>query len=295
MSGGSGLIGSSLHRTLTSRGTDVVRLVRSAPTAPDEVYWNPAGGELNPDDVEGFDAVVNLAGAGIGDKRWSDERRRLISASRTGSTRLLAEALAGANSKPDVFISGSAIGIYGGRVEPVTEDDGPADPPDFLSDVAVAWEAATGAAESAGIRTVHIRTGIVLAEGGGALARLLLPFKLGLGGKLGSGDAWWSWISIDDEVGAIEHLIDSSVVGPVNLTSPVPATSGEVTKVLGRVLGRPTVLPVPRVGLEALLGKDLAAALLFTSAQVIPAKLEGSGYEFKHRDLESALRAVLNR
>jgi hypothetical protein len=208
---------------------------------------------------------------------------------------LLAEQLAAAKQKPKVLISGSAIGYYGERIEPVTEEDGPAQPSDFLSEVAVAWEAAAAAAESAGIRTVAIRTGIVLARKGGALGKLLLPVKLGVGGKLGSGETWWSWISIDDEVRAIKHLITAPVSGAVNLTAPNPVTNAEMTKTLGRVLRRPTFIPVPRFVLEVLLGKDLAASLLFTSARIMPAKLEESGFEFRHRDIESALRAVLDR
>jgi len=295
VSGSTGLIGAALCTSLRADGSDVVRLVRHRSAAPDERLWDPAGGQLDPNHVEGFDAVVHLAGAGIGDRRWSKGRRRLILQSRVSSTRLLAERLAAAKRKPKVLISGSAIGYYGERIEPVTEEDGPAQPPDFLSEVAVAWEAAAVPAESAGIRTVAIRTGIVLAKRGGALGKLLLPVKLGVGGKLGSGETWWSWISIDDEVRAIKHLMTAPVSGAVNLTAPRPVTNAEMTKTLGRVLHRPTLIPVPRFVLEMLLGKDLAASLLFTSARILPAKLEESGFEFRHRDIESALRAVLDR
>lgn len=295
ISGASGLIGTALGDSLSDSGDEVVRLVRRPPKTAGEVFWDPANGDLDVAAVEGFDAVVNLAGAGIGDRRWSDARRDLILDSRVQSTELLAAKLAATKRKPEVFISGSAIGFYGDRIDPVTEVDGPSDPPDFLSEVTIAWEAATGEAERAGIRTAHIRTGIVLARTGGALGKLLLPFRLGVGGRLGSGETWWSWISIADEVRAIRHIIDTPLSGSVNLTGPNPVTNAELTKVLGRVLRRPTLLPVPRFALEYLLGKELAAALLFTSARVLPEKLQQSGFEHVHPTIESALRAVLNR
>lgn len=295
ISGASGLIGTALGDSLSDSGDEVVRLVRRPPKTAGEVFWDPANSDLDVAAVEGFDAVVNLAGAGIGDRRWSDARRDLILDSRVQSTELLAAKLAATKRKPEVFISGSAIGFYGDRIDPVTEVDGPSDPPDFLSEVTIAWEAATGEAERAGIRTAHIRTGIVLARTGGALGKLLLPFRLGVGGRLGSGETWWSWISIADEVRAIRHIIDTPLSGSVNLTGPNPVTNAELTKVLGRVLRRPTLLPVPRFALEALLGKELAASLLFTSARVLPEKLQQSGFEHVHPTIESALRAVLNR
>lgn len=293
VSGASGLIGTALRRSLEADGHDVIRLVRRQPSDPSERFWDPAEGVLATADVAGLDAVVHLAGAGIGDRRWSATRKQLILESRTLGTELLADRIALAESKPEVFISSSAIGYYGDRSEPVTEDAGPADPPDFLSDVCVAWEKATEAATASGIRTVQIRTGLVLAKTGGALAKLLLPFRLGLGGKLGSGETWWSWISIDDHIRAIRHLIDRPVSGPVNLTAPHPVTNAELTKVLGEVMRRPTLIPVPRFALEMLLGKELAAALLFTSARVLPARLEETGFQFAHADIRTALDAVL--
>ena len=295
VSGASGLIGTALCASLRGDGDEAIRLVRRPAVASDEIEWDPAKGQLDPFTIGGFDAVVHLSGAGIGDRRWSDARRKEIRDSRLDSTALLAESLAATQSKPAVLISGSAIGFYGDRSQPVTEDDGPADPPDYLSELVVAWEEATAAAEAAGIRTVHLRTGIVLAKEGGALKKLLLPFRLGVGGKLGSGQTWWSWISIEDQVRAIKHLINSSVEGPVNLTAPNPVTNGQFTKALGQVLRRPAVLPVPRFVLEIILGKDLARALLFTSARVLPAKLEESGFEFRHPDVKTALQAVLGR
>lgn len=293
ITGASGLIGTALQQSLEADGVSVSTLVRRQPSSEQEIQWDPANGALDPSDVEGFDAVVHLAGAGIGDKRWSEARKHEILDSRVAGTRLLSERLAAATAKPRVFVSSSAIGYYGDRAEPVTEQDGPADPPDFLASVCIAWESATEAAVAAGIRTPLIRTGLVLSANGGALQKLLLPFRLGIGGRLSSGKSWWSWISIDDHVRAIRHLIDSDVSGPVNLTAPEPATNAEVTKALGKVLRRPTLFPVPRFVLELILGKELAAALLFTSARVLPARLEDSGFEFEHRDVESALRGVL--
>jgi hypothetical protein len=294
MSGSSGLIGDALCRSLAADGAEIVRLVRRQPSAADERYWDPTAGELEPAVVEGFDVVVNLAGAGIGDKRWSDSRKQLIYDSRIDSTALLVQRLVAAKEQPEVLVSASAIGFYGDRDVPVTETDGPAPPSDFLSSVCVDWEAATVPAAAAGIRTATVRTGLVLAGGGGALARMLLPFKLGFGGKLGSGGTWWSWISIDDHIRAIRHIIDKPVSGPVNLTSPNPVTNARFTKALGKVLHRPTLVPVPKFALDLLLGSELARALLFTSARVLPATLEASGFDFHHPEVETALRAVLD-
>ncbi len=295
ISGSTGLIGTALTSSLHEDGAEVVRLVRRPPAKGDELFWDPSKGRLDPGAVEGFDAVVHLAGAGIGDRRWTEKRRRLILDSRVDSTQLLAARLAEAERKPAVFISGSAIGFYGARDEDATEADGPPESPDFGADVVGAWEAATGAAQDAGIRTTHIRSGIVLAAKGGTLGKLLPLFKFGVGGKLGSGETWWSWISLADEVRAIKHLIATPLSGPVNLTAPNPVTNAELTKTLGRVLGRPTFLSVPRFALEVVMGKDLAASLVFNSARILPAKLEKSGFEFRHRNIEVALRDILNR
>ena len=293
LTGASGLIGSALRMSLEQDGIETVVLVRRAPHSDAEHHWDPVAGELAPSAVEGFDAVIHLAGAGIGDRRWSASRKKEILDSRVQGTSLLAQRLASAVEKPDVFISASAIGYYGDRKEPVTELDGPADPLDFLSDVCLAWEDATGAPTAAGIRTVHLRTGIVLSKHGGALAKLLLPFRLGVGGKIGSGGTWWSWISLEDQVRAIRYLIHEPISGAVNLTAPNPVTNAVVTKTLGRVLRRPALLPVPRPMLNLVLGGELATALLFTSARVLPDLLVRSGFEFEHPDIETALRAVL--
>lgn len=293
ITGSSGLIGAALRKSLQADGVDLVSLVRSEPTGAHERFWDPAAGRLDQDAVEGFDAVVHLAGAGIGDRRWTEARKREILDSRVDGTTLLATRIASADHKPSVLISASAIGFYGDRAHPVDEDDGPSPSADFLSGVCVAWEAATKAAEAVGIRTVHLRTGIVLAKEGGALGKMLLPFRLGIGGKLGSGQTWWSWVSLTDHVRAIRHLMDKPVAGPVNSTGPKPVRNSDVTKALGRALHRPTIVPIPRFALNLLLGKELANALLFTSARIIPTKLEESGFDFEHADIETALRAEL--
>jgi len=297
ISGASGLIGSALAASLERDGHRVRRLVRRPVPMADtslDIEWDPANGVLDAARLEGCDAVVHLAGAGIGDKRWSDERKRLILESRTKGTRLLAEAAASLDAKPKVFVSGSAMGIYGdGGDERLTEQHPPGDI--FLADVCVAWEAAAQPAVDAGIRVAFIRTGIVLSAEGGALPKMATPFKLGLGGRLGSGKQWMSWISIEDEVAAIRWLIDHDVTGPVNLSSPNPVTNVEFTKVLAKVLHRPAVVPVPAFGPKLLLGKELAEQLLFLSTRLEPTVLNAQHFPYKHADLETALRAVLSK
>lgn len=295
ISGSHGLIGSALVRSLQADGHRAIRLVRSEP-APGElaVRWDPEAGEIDRAGLEGVDAVVHLAGEGIASKRWTAEHKRRVLESRTNGTTLLAETLTGLSAQPAVLLSGSAIGYYGDRGdERLTETSPPGDL--FLSKVCTAWEASTAAAAEAGIRVAHLRTGIVLAEGGGALAKQLPLFKLGLGGKLGSGEQYQSCISIDDHIGAMRFLLDHDVSGPVNLTGPEPVTNVAFTKALGTVLGRPTALTVPRFGPKLLLGADLADELLFASQRVLPAVLTDAGYRFRHADIETALRAVLGR
>ena len=295
ITGASGLIGTALRASLEADGHRVVPVVRR-PVGDGEraVRWDPAAGTIDRAGLEGLDAVVHLAGAGIGDKRWSDDRKREILESRSKGTALLADALAGLERKPPVLVSGSAIGYYGDRGDEVlTEQSTPGDI--FLSEVCVAWEEAAAPAIEAGIRVPFARTGIVLATQGGALAKTLPLFKLGLGGKMGSGRQWWSWISLADEVAALRFLIDHDVTGPVNLTAPEPATNAHFTKVLGHVLGRPTVLPVPAFGPRLLLGAELADQLLFASQRVEPTVLEAAGFTFAHPDLDTALRAVLGK
>lgn len=293
VSGASGLIGTQLVAKLSQSGHEVIRLVRRSPKAG-EIQWNPKSGTLDAAALEGADAVIHLSGAGIGDKRWTAGYRKEILDSRTDTTALLAKTIASLSRKPSVFLSGSAIGIYGARndeqlTEVSTHGTG------FLAEVCEQWEAAAKPAVDAGVRTVYLRTGIVLSPKGGALKKLLPLFKLGVGGKFGNGKQWQSWISIDDEIGAIEHLLTANVSGAVNLTAPNPVTNAEFTKVLASVLKRPAIVPVPTFAPKILLGGELADALLFTGQRVIPAALNASGYTFKHTTLESALRSLLSK
>jgi uncharacterized protein (TIGR01777 family) len=293
VSGAHGLIGSALLPRLRADGHRVVRLVRGDPEGSDDVRWDPAAGTIDAAGLEGVDAVVHLAGAGIGDKKWTPARKQLILDSRTQGTALLARTLAGLTRPPAVLLSGSAVGYYGnGGAEELTEASAPGD--DFPAGVCVAWEAATAPAEAAGIRVVHLRTGIVLAAHGGALHRMLLPFRLGLGGRIGSGEQYMSWIALDDHLGAMRHLLaNESVRGAANLTAPNPATNAEFTRALGAAVHRPTVLPTPLLPLKAVYGGELVEHLLVNGQRALPRVLEQSGYEFACRDIDDALRVVL--
>jgi uncharacterized protein (TIGR01777 family) len=294
VSGASGLIGTALGRSLSADGHRVIRLVRRPARQPEEIEWDPAAGRIDTDALEGAGAVVHLAGAGIADKRWSPARRREILESRTRGTALLAGALAKLDRPPAAFVSGSAVGYYGDGGDAVlTEESPPGDV--FLSRLCEAWEAAAGPAVDAGIRTAFARTGLVLTPAGGPLAKLLPLFRLGLGGRMGGGREWWSWITLTDEVRAIRFLLDHEVAGPVNLTAPGAVRNAELTTVLGRVLHRPTLLPVPSFGPKLLLGADLAHQLLFLSQHIEPRVLVAHGFTFEHPDIETALRSELGR
>jgi uncharacterized protein (TIGR01777 family) len=292
VTGSRGLLGSALVPALEAAGHTVVRLVRGS-AMNGEVRWDPAAGVLDTTLLVGVDGAVNLAGEGIADKRWTQEQKQRILDSRVRSTELLARGLAALDPKPSVLVSGSAIGFYGDRGdEELTEESVSGD--GFLADLVRRWEAATAPAEAAGVRVAHIRTGIVLSARGGALKKQLPLFKLGLGGRLGSGRQYQSWIAIDDEIGAILHALSTDrISGPVNLTAPMPVTNREFTATLGRVLGRPTLLPVPRFALSLALGGQLATEVLLASQRVLPATLGATGYQFKHPGLEAALRAAL--
>jgi uncharacterized protein len=298
VSGSSGLIGSALVTRLRHEGHEVVRLVRGAATAADEVRWDPAQGSI---DLAGLraagpiDGAVHLAGEGIGEKRWSDDQKRRILDSRVLGTTLLAETLAVLEPKPKVLVSGSAVGFYGLRGDEVlTEESASGD--GFLADVTRQWEASARPAEQAGIRTVVLRTGIVLSPKGGALGRLLPLIRLGLGGKLGSGRQWWSWISLEDEVRLILHcLAHDDIVGPVNATAPAPATNSEVVRALGRAAGRPTVLAVPTFALSLVMGGELTKEVIMAGQRALPTVAEATGFTFTHPDLDSAARAVLSK
>jgi uncharacterized protein (TIGR01777 family) len=292
VTGSSGLIGTALRPALEAAGHRMVPMVRGG-GGGEALRWDPAAGRIDAGGLEGVGAVVNLAGEGIGAKRWNEDQKARIRDSRVRGTALLAETLAKLERPPKVFVSGSAVGYYGDRGDEVlTESSRPGD--DFLAGVCQAWEAATAPAREAGVRVSHIRTGIVLSGRGGALAKMLRPFKLGVGGKLGTGGQWMSWISLEDEVGAIVHLLgDDAPAGAVNLTAPNPATNADFTKALGQALGRPTVLPVPKIGLKLLLGGEMAEELLLGGQRALPTRLLDSGYTFAHPDLADALKVAL--
>ena len=296
VSGASGLVGGALAAFLTTGGHRVRRLVRRAPAGPDEFRWDPLGGGVDPRAAEGCDAVVHLAGENIAGGRWTPTRKDKIRRSRVDGTRQVADCVRAARRRPRVFVSASAIGFYGDRGdELLTEASAPGE--GFLADVCREWERAannlTGSAE-APIRTVKARFGVILSPAGGALAKMLLPFKLGVGGKLGSGDQWMSWIALDDVVYALHHLLQEELAGPVNTVAPNPVTNADYTKALGRVLGRPTVLPLPSFAARAAFG-ELADELLLGSQRVAPERLVASGFEFAFPELEGALRHVLGR
>jgi uncharacterized protein len=293
ISGASGLIGTALTNSLTASGHAVTKLVRRE-AAEGEFTWDPTAGKLDVSAFDDCDAVINLSGVNIGEKRWTDEHKRALLSSRVETTELLAATMAALDHKPTVFLSGSAVGWYGDR-DDERLDELSAPGTDFLSDLCQKWEAATTAAHEAGIRTVHLRTGIVLSARGGALKKQIPLFKLGLGGRFGSGHQWQSWISIDDEVGAIKHLLSSDIHGAVNLTAPNPVTNIEFTATLAKVLHRPAVLPIPMFGPRLLFGSELVEALLLSSQRVLPTALQRSGYEFKHETLDAALRDTLKR
>ncbi|MEY3701094.1 MAG: hypothetical protein RI891_386, partial [Gemmatimonadota bacterium] len=257
------------------------------------VRWDPARGQLDAAALDGVDAVVHLAGENVG-ARWTAARRRAIVDSRIQGTRLIAETIAKMPRKPEVLVSASAIGIYGVRGDEWLDESSTLGD-DFLAEVGTQWEAATAPAREAGVRVVHLRIGIVLAAGGGALGKMLLPFQLGIGGVLGTGRQWMSWISREDLIGAIHHAIQTpSLAGPVNAVAPTPVTNREFTKGLGRVLRRPTIAPVPAIVLRALFG-EMAEGTVLASQRVRPAALEASGFDFLHRTLEDALRFELGR
>ena len=294
ITGASGLIGQALTTSLKAAGHTTVAAVRREPRRNDEVQWNPKTGVMAASAFDGIDAVVHLAGAGIGDKRWTNAYKMEILESRTLGTALLANTMASLEKKPQVFLSGSAIGIYGVRDDTAlseTSEIGHG----FLADVCRDWESAAAPAQAAGIRTVLLRTGIVLSPKGGALAKQLPLFKLGLGGRFGNGKQWQSWISITDEVNAIIHLLTSQLSGPVNLTAPTPVTNADFTRTLASVLSRPAIFPIPSFGPKLLLGGELANALLFTGQRVTPDALLADGFSFTHPTLEVALRALLNK
>jgi len=293
VSGSHGLVGKALIRTLTSEGHEVIRLVRRGRSVGSpEIEWHPNQGLIDAEHLEGFDAVVHLAGESIASGRWTAEKKQKIRDSRVKGTELLSRSLARLSRPPATFVCASAIGYYGDRGDEVlteqsTRGNG------FLAEVCVEWENATASVAEKGIRIVNTRFGIILAADGGALAKMLPPFRMGIGGRIGSGKQWMSWIALDDVVGGIRFgLVTETVGGPVNFVAPGPVTNSEFTKTLGRILSRPTFFPIPAFGVRLAFG-EMADALLLSSQRVQPQQLLDSGYSFKFRQVEDALRHAL--
>jgi uncharacterized protein len=292
VTGASGPIGAALLPSLQGRGDEVVRLVRGPASGRDQIQWDPSQ-PVAPDTVSGFYAVIHLAGETIAG-RWTEAKKRRILDSRVQGTRNLAEALAKATAAPRVFVSASAVGYYGNRGDEVLREESSSGE-QFLSEVCQKWEAAAAPAVQAGIRTAHPRFGVVLSAEGGALPKMLTPFRMGLGGKVGDSHQWWSWIAVDDVAGALLHILDNEALrGPVNVVSPNPVTNAEFTEVLAKVLRRPAIFPMPAFAARLAFG-EMADELLLASQRVEPARLVASGYKFRYPDLEQALRAILRR
>jgi uncharacterized protein len=292
ISGASGLVGTALIPALVSRGDRVIRLVRHPVEAgAPEIEWRP-GSRLDPEVLEGFDAVIHLAGENIFG-RWTEAKKRAIIESRVGGAQTLSDAIAGCQRAPRVFLSASAIGYYGSRSDESLDKESSSGE-GFLAEVAREWEDATASARRAGVRVLNLRFGVVLSKSGGALAKMLTPFRLGLGGRLGSGQQFFSWISIDDTIAAILSALDNERVrGPVNLTAPAPVTNAEFAKILARVLHRPAIFPLPLFIPTLVFGKQMTQETLAASQRVFPAKLAAAGYNFRHPELEGALRDLL--
>ncbi|MGY2084436.1 TIGR01777 family oxidoreductase [Blastococcus sp. SYSU DS0539] len=296
VSGASGMIGSALLPTLRADGHEVAQLVRRTPRSAEEHRWDPQHRRIDPALLRDVDAVINLAGVGVGDRRWSEGHKQAVLSSRVDTTATLSEALADvAGTDPDrprVLLNGSAVGWYGDTGDRVVDESDPAGD-DFLARVCVAWEGATAPAADAGVRVTTLRTGLVLGQGG-LLGRMLPLFRAGVGGRLGSGRQYVPWINQEDEIGAIRFLLTHPVPGPVNLCGPEPVTNAEFTAALGRVLHRPTVLPVPAPALRIVLG-EFADVGVLAGQRAVPARLTEAGYRFAHRDVDSAVRAAVER
>jgi uncharacterized protein len=295
ITGASGLVGTALVNVLRNDGHNVLRLVRPGGTAlAGDARWNPATGELDAEALEGCDATVNFAGASIGEGRWSEARKKILRDSRIGSTQVLVGGLAKLKSKPRVLVSASAVGYYGDRGDEIlAEASNPGN--DFLAKLACDWEAQVLKAEASGIRTVILRFGVILSAHGGALPRMLTPFRMGMGGRLGSGKQWMSWLTLDEAVNLVRYAFENGKLrGPVNAVSPNAIRNADFTRVLARTLRRPALFPVPAFALRLLLG-EMADALLLSSQRVAPQRLEAAGYSFLNLDLEPTLRGQLGR
>jgi uncharacterized protein (TIGR01777 family) len=292
VSGASGPIGAALLRSLKAQGSAVTRWVRNSATGNDQIVWDPSR-PLSPDSVSGFDAVIHLAGESIVG-RWTDAKKRRILDSRSQGTGHLAEAVAKASQPPRVFISASAVGFYGNRGDEILSEDS-ASGEGFAAEICRQWEAATQPAAKAGIRTAQMRIGVVMSADGGALPKMLTPFRLGLGGRLGNGRQWWTWVSVRDVVGAIQHVLNhNSLSGPVNAVAPNPVTNAEFTRILASVLNRPAIFPIPAFAVRMIFG-EMGEELFLGSQRVEPTKLAASGYQFQHPDLKNALKEILQR
>jgi uncharacterized protein (TIGR01777 family) len=292
ITGASGLIGSALVRSLTADAHEVVRLVRREPRAADERRWDP-GGRLDPALMDAADAVVHLAGAGIGDKRWTEDYKQVVLRSRVDGTTTIATAIARCTDPPKVLLSASAVGFYGDTGEEAVDESAPAGD-GFLADVVEQWEKATTPADQAGVCVVHVRSGVVLAADGGALGKVLPLFKLGLGGRLGSGKQWMSWIAIADEIAALRFLLDrADICGAVNLTAPEPVRNRDYTKAIAHALHRPALAVVPTAALRVALG-GFADEGVLVSQRVVPSRLEDAGFPFTYADIDAALTAIID-
>jgi uncharacterized protein len=292
VSGSHGLVGTALIKALRADGHEISRLVRRAPSREDEIEWNPDRYSIAISRIEGFDAVYHLAGESIASGRWDDEKKKKIRESRIQGTKLLSDALANLYQPPKTLISASAIGYYGNRGdELLTESSPPGN--DFLADVCVEWEQATDHARDKGLRIVNTRFGIILDKEGGALAKMLTPFRMGIGGRIGDGKQWMSWIALDDVISALQFVLaNESINGPINFVAPNPVRNAEFTKALGKALSRPTLFPIPAFGVRLAFG-EMADALLLTSQRVEPTRLTSSGYDFMHSQIDHALRSAL--
>jgi uncharacterized protein (TIGR01777 family) len=286
--GASGFLGTALIERLRADGHEVTRLVRRTAKGPGELRWSPADGVLDPKTLTGADVAINLAGAGVGDHRWTRSYMEVIRRSRVDSTTTLSHALTDAVSGPRVLLNASAVGFYGSRGDEILTEQSPAGD-GFLPDVCRAWESATQAAEDAGVRVCHLRSGLVLGGGGGLLGRMVPLFRAGLGGKLGDGRQWMSWVSLADELNAIRFLMShDDIAGPVNVTGPNPVRNEDLTRILGAVLKRPTLLPAPKLGLRIVLGQFTEDVL--SSTRAMPSVLTAAGFRHEHDDVESALK-----
>lgn len=292
ISGASGFLGSALSDLLRARGDRVRPLARPGHAQSDGIHWDPVGGTIDQRALEGVDAVVHLAGESVGDGRWTAEKKQRIRASRVRGTALLAGSLAALRKRPRVLVSGSAVGYYGAHGDEQLDESAPAGS-DFLAEVAAEWEAAAEPARAAGIRVAHPRTGIVLAPHGGALAKLLGPFKLGLGARFGAGTQWMSWVAFDDAVNALVHALDcDALAGPFNVTAPKPVTNAELTRTLARALDRPQLLAIPAFAARALFG-EMADVALLSGVRALPARLLATGFRFAHPELAAFLAQAL--